>query len=121
MYQLEKLEVYQLAMTIAEKVWNLCLHWDDFNKRTLGMQMVRAADSIALNIAEGYGRFHHKELRQFCFIARGSLLETKSCLEKAHKRDLVNHAEFDHIVNDANRVLMMLNKFISSLEKKDFL
>ena len=121
MHKLENLDLYQLSMSIADKIWNICIKWDHFSKNTLGNQLVRASDSIALNIAEGYGRFHHKEFRQFCFISRGSLLETKACITKAFNRQLIDKVDYELIMNDSNRILMMLNKFISSLEKKEFL
>ncbi len=54
------LEVYKVAMEIGDKVWDIVDGWDFFNKDTLGKQFVKA-DSIALNIAEGYGRYFIKK------------------------------------------------------------
>lgn len=59
--RLEDLEVYKVAMEIGEIVWTIVSRWEYFEKKTLGSQFVNAADSIALNISEGYGRFHYKE------------------------------------------------------------
>jgi four helix bundle protein len=56
---LEDLEIYQFALAVGECVWNLVEKWEFFSKRAVGGQFVRAADSIAANIAEGYGRFLH--------------------------------------------------------------
>jgi four helix bundle protein len=58
---LEELEVYRLAMDIGERVWSEVVRWDHFAKDTIGKQLVRAADSVAANLSEGYGRFHFKE------------------------------------------------------------
>ncbi len=55
--KLEELVVYKVAMEIGELVWGIVDKWSYFPKTTLGNQFVRAADSIALNISEGYGRF----------------------------------------------------------------
>lgn len=60
MLKLEELEVYRLAMETGEEVWTVD-DWKPFAKRTIGEQLVGAADSIAANIAEGYGRFHYKK------------------------------------------------------------
>ena len=54
-----------MAMEIGDKVWEIVDKWDYFNKDTLGKQFVKAADSMALNIAEGYGRFFYKENKNF--------------------------------------------------------
>ncbi|MFH1632894.1 MAG: four helix bundle protein [Chloroflexota bacterium] len=47
-------------------------------KYDLARQMRRAAVSIVLNIAEGYGRYHYLDSLRFYYIARGSLNETLS-------------------------------------------
>ena len=56
-YTLEKLEVYSLAENFSDKIWIIVSKWDYFLKDTIGKQIVRSADSISANIAEGYGRF----------------------------------------------------------------
>jgi four helix bundle protein len=52
----ENLQVYQLAENSAEEIWNAANGWDYFAKNTIGKQIVRAADGIGANIAEGTGR-----------------------------------------------------------------
>ena len=61
---LEELNVYQLAMSLGERVWAAVAPWDFFAKDTVGKQLVRAADSVAANLSEGFGRFHYKENKQ---------------------------------------------------------
>jgi 23S rRNA-intervening sequence protein len=63
--RLEDLEVYKVAMEIGEIVWKIISRWEYFEKKTLVAQYVEAADSIAMNISEGYGRFHYKENKTF--------------------------------------------------------
>jgi len=65
--KLEELQVYQLAMKIGEHIWKIVDKWDYFTKDTVGKQLFRASDSIAANLSEGYGRFHYKENKQFCY------------------------------------------------------
>jgi len=74
--KLEELQVYQLAMEMAEKIWIIVVNWNYFEKDTIGKQFVRAADSIAANLSEGFGRYFYKENKQFCYYSRGSLFET---------------------------------------------
>lgn len=54
----EELEVYRMAELAADRIYELLRSWPPFDKSTVGEQLVRAADSIGANIAEGYGRFH---------------------------------------------------------------
>jgi four helix bundle protein len=86
---LTELRVYQLAMRVGSDVWSIVDGWPWFSKQALGLQWVRAADSIAANISEGYGRFSFKENARFCYYARGSLRETETWLAKSFERALV--------------------------------
>ena len=86
---LNDLEIYREAMEIGEEVWTLVRTWDFFAKDTMGKQLVRASDSIAANLAEGYGRFHFKENQKFCYYARGSTEESQTWIEKAARRGLI--------------------------------
>ncbi|HNZ29485.1 MAG TPA: four helix bundle protein [Candidatus Goldiibacteriota bacterium] len=44
-------------------------------------QITRAASSVTLNIAEGFGRFHKAEKRHFYVIARASVNECVACAD----------------------------------------
>ncbi|MEI7734716.1 MAG: four helix bundle protein [Ferruginibacter sp.] len=115
MIPLEDFEVYKTAMDIGELVWNTVSKWEYFAKKSLGDQIIRSADSIGLNIAEGYGRFHYKENRQFCWYARGSLFETKAANQKAFNRGLISAIEYDAILNRLVFCHKLLNAYIKSI------
>ena len=117
MLRLEDLEVYKLAMKYADEVWEVVLKWDNFAKFHLGGQWVEAADSIVLNISEGFGRYFYKENKQFCFYARGSLLESKTATTKAAKRKLISQAEFTRLMSLLETLHQKLNAYIKSLGK----
>jgi len=117
MILLEELKVYQLAMEIGELVFNLTVKWDLFNKKSLGDQYLRAADSIALNISEGYGRFHYKENKNFCWYARGSLFETKTANQKAFDRKLITDEEYNNLLTKLKECHLLLNGYIKSIGK----
>ena len=85
----EKLRVYQLAELLADEIWTAVSAWDSFAKHTVGTQIVRAADSIGANIAEGLGRGSTLDHRRFVRTARGSLNETKHWLRRAYRRHLI--------------------------------
>ena len=55
-------------MEIGEKIWRIVDGWDYLSKKTIGTQLIEAADSIAANISEGFGRFHYKEAKQFSYF-----------------------------------------------------
>ena len=116
--KLEELKVYQLAMDIGERVWVVVCKWDYFAKDTVGKQLVKSVDSIAANLSEGYGRFHYKENKQFCYYSRGSLYETKTWLKKAHVRGLIIDDDFQFLQSDLETIAYMLNNYIKSIGTK---
>jgi hypothetical protein len=83
---IDKLEVYNLAMILGEKVWLEVERWSHFQKDVIGKQLVRSTNSIAANIAEGYGRFFYKENKQFCYYSRGVNPGNKSMVGKSKKQ-----------------------------------
>jgi plasmid stabilization system protein ParE len=66
----EHLRIYQLAEKLADQIWDIIQKWTVLARDTVGKQMVRAADSIGANIAEGYGRGSYQDNRRFVRIAR---------------------------------------------------
>jgi len=116
--KLEELQVYQLAMSIAEEIWNMVYEWDYFTKDTVGKQLIKAADSIAANLSEGFGRFFYKEEKQFCYYSRGSLFETKTWLTKACNRKLIKAEEFERFEKEINNIGVKLNNYIKSIGKQ---
>ena len=54
-------------MEMADIIRTSVLSWGYFHKDTIGKQLVKSADSIAANLSEGFGRFHYKENKQFCY------------------------------------------------------
>ena len=109
------LEVHQIAQEISDIIWNAVMNWDSFSKYGLGSQITEAADSISFNIAEGYGRYHFKENRQFCFYSRGSLAETQDGIMKARRRNLITQEQYVHLDALLTKLLGKLNRYIDSI------
>jgi four helix bundle protein len=75
----EKLKVYQRALEFA--AWSQGLVESLTKKTSTRDQLERAGDSVALNIAEGNGKFSQKDRARFFQIAHGSALECAACLD----------------------------------------
>mgnify|MGYP006198019537 CR=1 FL=1 len=73
----ENLQVVQEAEALADAVWTMVAGREPFAKRTVGSQLVRAADSVGANIVEGVGRVSRADNARFVRIAQGSLYEVK--------------------------------------------
>lgn len=116
--RLEELRVYALSMEMGEKVWNIVVGWNYFEKDTVGKQLVRAVDSVAANLSEGFGRYHYKETINFGYYSRGSLYETRTWLIKAHHRGLINDEVFRGFMTEIDNIGVKLNNYIRSIGKK---
>ena len=110
-------EIYRLSLELSDIVYSIVSQWDHLGKRTVGEQLIRSADSIGANLAEGFGRFHYKENRLFCFYARGSLEETKHWLRLAHKRQLIEKNQLLLIEPILEKLPPKLNAYIKSIGK----
>ncbi len=113
--RLEELEIYKISLYIGELAWKIVINWKPFEKDTLGKQFVRAADSIALNISEGYGRFHFKDNKNFCYYSRGSAKETLTALEKAKSRNLISHEEYSVLSEKLTLYFKLSYSYIQSI------
>lgn len=75
----EKLRVYQQA--IAFVVWCGKLFDSSTKRGAVYDQLDRASTSIALNLAEGNGKFSKRDRCRFLDIAMSSALESAACLD----------------------------------------
>jgi len=114
----EKLEVYQLSEKIADSIWKIVIAWDSFARDTVGKQIVRAADSIGANIAEGSGRGSHQDNRRFVRIARGSLYETIHWLRRSYMRKLLSQSEVKALRVLVEELSPKLNAFLRSVDQR---
>lgn len=111
----ENLQVYRLGEKLADEVRTVVTGWEQFAKTTVGRQMVRAADSVGANIAEGSGRRSFQDNRRFVRMARGSLNETKHWLRRAYSRGLLSTEEVKRIRPIIDELAPKLNAYLQSI------
>lgn len=110
----ENLRVYRLSESLADAIWDVVRSWEPFARETVGKQIVRSADSIGANIAEGTGRGTYLDNRRFVFNARGSLYETRHWLRRAYTRDLLSKKQTDMLRPVVDNLSPMLNAYLKS-------
>jgi len=111
----ESLAVYKLAEEVADMLWGIVAKWTPLARDTVGKQLIRAADSIGANIAEGDGRGSFQDNRRFVRIARGSLNETKHWLRRAFKRGLLDQGQTDKLKPLVDELAPRLNVYLKSV------
>ncbi len=113
----EDLQVYRLAEKLADDTWDIVRRWDNFARDTVGKQIVRSADSVGANIAEGTGRGSFQDNRRFIKIARASLYETRHWLRRAYQRKLLTEDEVVQMKSLLDELAPRLNAYLNSIGK----
>lgn len=111
----ENLDVYRLAEEIADRVWFIVEVWPTLARDTTGKQLVRSADGIGANIAEGSGRGTYRDNCNFINYARGSLYETKHWLRRAYRRKLLTEQQINELRPIIDELAPRLNAYLQSI------
>ena len=116
-FAFEDLKVYQKALDFAVAVIDTIDELDTPRKHyRLIEQLEAASSSIALNIAEGKGRYSKKKFKHFCYIARGSLYETISLLQIFKKKTWLQEKQYKSLYSDAIEINKMISGLINSIQ-----
>ena len=111
--------IYQLAVDLADWIYELTARFPEDERYNLTSQLRRSSTSVYSNIAEGFGRYHYKENKQFCRIARGSLYETKAHMIFAKRRNYINQEVLDEYLKRHTTLAIKLNNYINATGLKD--
>ena len=114
MKNIPELDVYILAEHLSDIIWDAYDTWNFKTQTTIGFQIIDASDSIAANIAEGYGRFTPADRKNFYLYSRGSFEETKCWLRKLIRRKILAPELQEQITPIINELGPKLNAFITS-------
>jgi four helix bundle protein len=87
----EDLVAYQQAVALADDLRRAIETWPSLDRWTVGVQLVRSADSVGANIAEAFGRDTPADEARFLLFARGSAYETQHWIERAFARSLISN------------------------------
>jgi four helix bundle protein len=104
----EQLEVWQRAMDLMVEVYRLAARLPDYERSGLADQLRRASASIPANIAEGNARSHRREYLHFLSVARGSLAEVVSHMERTRRLGFLTPSDLEPASHFATRVGQML-------------
>ena len=118
LFPFEKLDVWRMAVDLAERVLNLLEQLPQNRRQRLISQMEAAVTSPAQNIAEGKGRQYKKEFIQFLHISQGSIYEVVTLNEIFRRSKLFSHVDADEIRGRCVAIDRKLNGLVNSLQGK---
>jgi four helix bundle protein len=110
-FKFEKLTIWQNAMDFGENIHQMVLNFPNYEMFGLSSQSRRAADSIALNIAEGSIDQSNLEQKRFIGYSIRSLAEIITCLHKAKRRNYISEDEFQTRYEEAFNLMNMMISF----------
>ena len=114
----KNLQTWQKSIELVTEIYRVTRPFPKDELFGLSSQMRRAAVSVPSNIAEGKGRHSIKELIQFLYKARGSLLELETQILIAQKLKYVDSTEGKQLNVRTLEIVRMLNGMIRAFQQK---
>ncbi len=117
-FKFEELKVWQKAVEFTSDMHDLTKTFPKDEMYILTSQIKRAADSIALNIAEGSTGQSNSEFSKFLGYAIRSGIEVVSCLYIGRKRGLISEKDFDWYYKELTSIIKMTQALRNSVDKQ---
>ena len=114
----EKLKVYQKAIEFVK--WSENVNKKVSTKIAVVDQFDRASTSIALNIAEGNGKYSGKDRCRYFDIARASSFECASCLDIMFVKKIIDEELLKEGKTILKEIVSMLIGLIKSNSDRAF-
>jgi four helix bundle protein len=111
-----ELRAWQLANQLRVQAHVLVQRPGVAQHRKYCEQLTDAASSAARNIAEGFGRFRHREFAQLVRVAKGSEHEVLDLLLEAKQRGFTSEHEFTKHESLARQAIAAATGLIRYLE-----
>ena len=119
MQSYKELTVYKAAYKQALDVYRLSDKFPREERYGLTSQIRRAATSIPLNIAEGYGKTETgSEVLRYLSMARGSSAELEVLLEFSKDLGYMTETEYTEMLLNQTSIGKMLTSLIRTIKEK---
>lgn len=116
--KLEDVFAYKISSGLSDYVWERVAAWNWFAKQTIGKQFVNAIDSIAANLAEGFGSYYKRVKTRYYYQARGSVFESAHWSKKAFERKLLTEKQYKYIIDELRKLPKEINYQIKLVSSK---
>ncbi|MDP1548165.1 MAG: four helix bundle protein [Anaerolineales bacterium] len=120
-FKFEQLDVWKISLEYSDLIYELAEKLPEHEKYNLKSQIIRAATSISLNIAEGSTGQSNQEQNRFLGMAVRSLIETIACLRIIARRKYIPDNSFleriDLKAQELAKRLFAFRKALTSVKK----
>jgi four helix bundle protein len=118
MHNFKELNVWNMAMEIAEEVNNMVEAMPTHQVWTLGSQLLKTSISVPSNIAEGCGRISDGQFQYFLNVAMASSFELETQILLAIRFKTVDKEKAEETIKKLDSVQKMTRKLIDSIAKR---
>jgi four helix bundle protein len=118
-YKFQELETYKLALTYLDMIYTIADSLPDSERFNITSQLLRAATSIVLNIAEGSTGQSDAEQARFLSMASRSFLETVACLDVVERRNYHSTHSLREPKDVGHRLFAKLQAFRKAIAPKN--
>ena len=116
-YKFERLEIYQLSLEYLDLIYHHAVKLPRAEEYNLRAQIIRAATSIVLNIAEGSTTQSNAEQSRFLGIALRSLIETVACQNIMKRRNYSETMDLHKLYESSQKLFAKIQAMIKALNR----
>jgi len=110
------LEVYKRSSVLFPKIYKIVKTWSVSDQRELGGQIIRSANSIHSNIAEGYNKTEN-DFKRYLSISIGSCDELISHINDAYNIGLIDQKIKENLIDEYTIVGKQLTRLKQNWKK----
>lgn len=108
MHRFRELNVYQRSLQFTKTIRQIVKKFPKNEQYVLSSQLMRAGDSIVLNIAEGAGNLTPKEFARFLTYSIRSGYECIGCIDIAMINDYLDKQKHSELDKEMHEIIAML-------------
>ena len=112
----KELGAWKLALALRRQLRPLCRRLEAAKDFRLFEQIRDAVRSAPRNVAEGFGRYKHRDFARCVRIAKASEVELLNHLQEAHESNYLSDQEFDALDHSVRKAIKAANGLIRYLE-----
>jgi len=117
MFRFREFKVYKDALQLTRDIRTLTKSFPAEEKFGLTSQIIRATDSIVLNLAEGSDRYSDKDFSRFLNQSVSTTSEVIACLDIALLNNFINQHEYDKFIEQTTSIYKQLTAFCGKVRK----
>ena len=112
------MEIFQLSYSLALDIHKLLDKFPEEQKENITSQIINAATSIPLNIAEGSVKKSQREFLNFLSYAYGSAKELDVLLSMSKDLGYITKSQYDSIFGKLDELMAKLFGFMENIESR---